>query len=335
MRFDMKKTILGIFAGIVLVTLFVVLCTFVRRPYERILIDRFGDLKVVPDKGTIAYNWYFKLPTDNIVRIDTRLHVLALPFKEFNTKNREPLMVRAYLVWRINDPLKFRQKAGGSDEQAERLMTAQVTSLMRQDLGGHSLDEFFNSADPRTDERIRALEKGIATQATQGDATSPGLKDMGIEIADVGFSRIAFPVSNTEAVYQRMVAELNGQARAYQTSGKKEADIIIAEGNRKAQEIVGAAKREAGQIRGEGDARAADAIRQVSNSPAAMEFYEYWKNLDVLKSTLTKNTYFVLSTDHPFIKNLFDGLKGAPASNDATALSPPVLIPPATRPNSR
>src|ERR1043165_9150785 len=101
----MKRAVLGIFAAVVLLILFVVLCTFVRRPYERVLIDRFGTLIDPGQKGTIAYNWYFKLPTDSLVRVDTRLHMEPLPFIEYTTQLNEPISVRAFIVWRITDPI--------------------------------------------------------------------------------------------------------------------------------------------------------------------------------------------------------------------------------------
>ena len=40
----MKRVVIGIFSAVVLFILFVVLCTFVQRPYEEVLLDRFGTL---------------------------------------------------------------------------------------------------------------------------------------------------------------------------------------------------------------------------------------------------------------------------------------------------
>src|SRR5579884_799094 len=98
----MRRIVIGIFTAVVLVIAFLVLCTFVRRPYEYVLLDRFGTIidqdhqtRIVP-----AYNWYFKLPTDSVVRIDTRIHMYTSPMKEVVTTGSETLSVRTYAAWR-------------------------------------------------------------------------------------------------------------------------------------------------------------------------------------------------------------------------------------------
>ena len=308
----MKRTVLGVFAGIVVLILFVVLCTFVRRPYEKILIERFGRLIEVPEKGTIAYNWYFKLPTDSLVRVDTRLHLKTLFLNEFTTKERETISVRTFVVWHIVDAVKFRNKASGSDDVVADLIQARVVSLVPQEFGQRTLDEIFNSTNPDTDKHIREIETNIAKLATEGSAGMVGLKDMGIEIADIGFSRIGFAPANTESVFSRMVAELNQRAKGFESEGLAEAEKIRSAGANEAETIRSKAVAEADGIRGDAERQASQIILSVANTDAAREFYQYWKSLEVLKASLAKNTVMVLSTDNPWIFNLFRALPGGP-----------------------
>ena len=330
----MRRIIIGSFAAIVLLILFVVLFTFVRRPYEKVLIDRFGTLVPQERQTRIMYNWYFKLPTDTLVRIDTRLHLKTLPLQEFVTANSEPVNVRPFVIWRIVDPMLFRQKANGSDQQAEDFIEVRIRGLVGQALGVHKLDEFFNP-DPATEQHTRDLEKKIADEATKGNKASadgkypetPGLEKIGIEVADVGFSRIAFPPDNTTAVYQRMVAALNEKARGFEAEGVKQADILRAEGLVKAADIRKTAQAEAQRIMGEGDSEALRILSVVNQTDAAREFYQYWKSLDFLKTTLTKNNYLVLSTDNDWLRSLFTRPQGIPF----TAIPVPTTLP-ASRP---
>ena len=118
----MKRVVIGIFSAVVLFILFVVLCTFVQRPYEEVLLDRFGTLIPQSQQARIMYNWYFKLPFDSVIRVDKRLHLKTLPLKEFVTAKSDPLNVRTFAVWRIVNPVAFRQKASGSDERTEQIM---------------------------------------------------------------------------------------------------------------------------------------------------------------------------------------------------------------------
>src|SRR5579862_2331637 len=102
----MRRLIIGIFSAIVLAILFVVLCTFVRRPYEQVLLDRFGNLIGENQQVRLMYHWYFKMPTDSVVRIDNRLHLYTGPLQQVATKKHEPISVRTFAAWHIVDPVK-------------------------------------------------------------------------------------------------------------------------------------------------------------------------------------------------------------------------------------
>ncbi len=321
----MRRLVITLFSVVVVFILFVVLCTYVRRPYEKIILERFGSLIEEQNQTRIAGNWYFKYPTDSIVRIDTRLHLKALTFKEFNTANREPIDVRAYAVWHIVDPKKFKQRASGSDEIAEAIIEQRLLGLIGQSIGTHTLSDFFNT-DSKTEEAIRALETKIAKDATNtSSATTPGLIDIGVEIADVGFSRLAFPPQNTDAVYGRMEADLNQKASEYQAGGVAEANKIQKAGISEAAEIRSKAQAEAEGIRGQADRQALEILAGVAKTDAQKEFYEYWKSLDFLKASLSQNTILVLSTDSVLLRRLFGVTQISPSA-------PPGLTP-ATQPN--
>src|SRR4051794_39573060 len=118
----MRRVVIGIFTAIVVVILFMVLCTFVKRPYETVLLLRFGRLIDEQQQSRIAYNWFFKMPTDSIVRIDKRLHLYTGPLQQVATSNREPISVRTFAAWRIVDPIKFYQTTGGSDQKAKDII---------------------------------------------------------------------------------------------------------------------------------------------------------------------------------------------------------------------
>jgi regulator of protease activity HflC (stomatin/prohibitin superfamily) len=143
---------------------------------------------------------------------------------------------------------------------------------------------------------------------------TPGLDNIGIEIADVGFSRLAFPPANTEAVYGRMVADLNQKSVQYQAEGMATASVLEQNGITEAKTIVGEATSKAGGIRGDADRQALEIISGVAKTDAQREFYQYWKSLDFLKASFAKNTILVLSTDSPLWKRLF-GATQMPASS--------------------
>jgi len=312
----MRRVIIAIFSVVVLAILFVVLCTFVRRPYEIVLINRFGELiecsdATVQQHPPMMYNWYFKFPTDSIVRIDTRLHLEQTPLQQVVTKGSEPISIRTFVAWRIVDPMKFYKTTSGSDEKARGIIGRKISGLVQAKVATHNLDELFNTDPEKV--HMADMENAIATEATKGsqDPNVPatdrmtGVDEQGLQIVQVGFSRMAFPPSNAEAVYNRMSAERNKQATAFRTQGQAIAEQLRSEGDAEAAKIKGTAVKEAERIRGEGDQQANQILASVQESKAARDFYQYWKKLDFAKGSLTKNTYIVLDTDTDWLSVLF------------------------------
>src|SRR5437868_852912 len=116
----MRRVVLGLFTAVVLLILFLVLFTYVRRPYERVLLERFGALIPEEQQTRIWHNMYLCYPTDKLVRVDTRLHLKTLPLVQISFSGKEPVAVKAFVVWRIVDPVAFRKSAGGNDEEVEK-----------------------------------------------------------------------------------------------------------------------------------------------------------------------------------------------------------------------
>jgi membrane protease subunit HflC len=312
----MRRVIIGLFSLVVLAILFVVLCTFVRRPYEIVLLNRFGKLIVYSDQTAntnppIMYNWYFKLPTDKTIPIDTRLHLWQTPLQQVVTKGSEPISLRTFVAWRIVDPVKFYTTTSGSDDKATAIIERKIAGLVQAKVASHGLEELFNTDESKV--HMAQMESSIATEATKGsqDPNVPasdrmaGVDVQGLEIVQVGFSRMAFPPSNAEAVYQRMSAERNKQAQAFRTEGEAMANQLRSEGDAEATKIRSAAVEKAEQIRGEADQEANRILAAVQSSQSARDFYQYWKKLDFAKNSLTKNTYIVLSTDTDWLNVVF------------------------------
>jgi membrane protease subunit HflC len=132
-----------------------------------------------------------------------------------------------------------------------------------------------------------------------------GVDEQGLQIVQVGFSRMAFPPGNAEAVYNRMASERDKQAQAYRTEGTAMANQLRAEGEADATKIRSAAVEKAEQIRGEADQEANRILAGVQSSQSARDFYQFWKKLDFAKGSLTKNAYIVLSTDTDWLNPLF------------------------------
>ena len=336
----MRRLVIGIFSLIVLAILFVVLCTFVRKPYETIILDRFGGIIVFNDDTMkehppIMYHWYFKYPTDRVVPIDNRIHLYTSPLQQVVTKGSEPISVRTFAAWRIIDPQKFYYTTG-SDERARAIIGLKISGLVQARVAAHKLDEIFNT--DATKVRTQDMEKQIAEEVTNGteDPDVPGGKmsgvaDQGLQIVQIGFSRMAFPPDNAKSVYDRMAAERNKQAQDFLAQGRALQQQLEGQGEAEAKKIRGLAVEEAQKIMGQGDSEANAILLSVQESKERRDFYQYWKSLEFVTGSFTKNTYIVITTDTPWLESLFRAplnVVGA-AATQATRVPPPASNPPA------
>jgi modulator of FtsH protease HflC len=323
----MRRGLIVIFSLVVLAVLFVVLCTFVRKPYEQVLLVRFGHIIEEKDQARLAYNWYFKMPTDTVVRIDTRLHLFTSPLIQGLTNDNFSIAVRTFAAWRITNPRLFYTSAGGDDARAMKLLSQKVTGLVQGEMAQHPLDEIFNTDLKKV--KTGEIEHTIAEQATNGsaaDAAAPegqskGLAEQGIQIVQVGLARLAFPPSNAEAVYMRMASERIRQAEAFRSEGIAAAANIKNEGAVAAAGIRAEAVKQAEGIRGEGDSEALKILAGVQSDASARDFYQYVKIMDLYRSAFNRNMYLVLPANSDLLKNLFVS-PAAPVTGGSPAPAP-------------
>jgi membrane protease subunit HflC len=297
----------------------------VQRPYEDVLVDRGGKLA---EPVTLIRNWKMCLPTDNVRRMDHRSHLYNSDLSTVLTQDKRPVLVRTYGAWKIVDAKKF-YTAQGTDDQAQKFIDRIIGQMVQSKFAKYPLDRVFNVNGEQivTDE----IEGQILKEANQK------FSDQGIELEQVGFSRMAFSPGVSESVYKSMVAERESQAVTVRAEGTAEASRLKAEGEAEANRIKREAEAEAGVLRGKGDQSAIEILGKVMTTPEAKEMYEFMKSLELLKSAMGQpgKTYFILRSDSPLVSVLENspakkgdkaegGMKGAaaPATRPAATVAP-------------
>ena len=312
-----------------LVILFLVLGTFVRKPYECVLLDRFGHIVEQDQQTRIMYNWYLKLPTDTVIPIDTRIHMDTTPLQEVVTGGGA-LDQRAGLqqAWRITDPVKFYKTTAGSDTRAKQIMEQKLTGLMKAKIAAHTLDELFNPDDSKihTDE----IEHEVAQEATARFAgplrprrphrrhRRPGPRHRADRPLAASPSRPPTPTPCTPA------CPPNASSRPTSTAARATATPrgSLPMADRKPQSSVRQHRSRPARSAVMGPAGPLEVLAGVQASPAAREFYEYWKSMEFVKSSLAKNTYLVLPTDADWLRALFNAPAAAPGTQPTAAGAP-------------
>ncbi len=232
---------------------------------------------------------HFKTPfIQNVVYFDSRLLMYDAKPAEVLTKDKKTLVVDNYSKWRIVDPLQFFRTVRTIPGAQSRLDDI-IYSQLRLVLGRYTLIEI-----------VAEKRNQIMNQITE--RASKLITDYGIEVLDVRIKRADLPPENEKAIYNRMRAERERQAKQYRSEGQEEMSKIKSQADRERTVILAEANRKAEMIRGEGDANATSIYAQAySRSP---EFYAFKRSMDAYVQSLSDHTRFVLTPDNAFLDQL-------------------------------
>ena len=174
--------------------------------------------------------------------------------------------------------------------------------------------------------RLKIMDqiKQTAQRALAADGTGDGqARGRGIELVDVGISRIEFVPQVREAAFDRAISLMEAIAAKTIAEGEQRMKEIINRSNAEVQKIEGEGKQEANILRGRVDAEVIDdyakAIREAG------DFYNFSRTLDAYKEAFKGDTRLILTTDGELlrmIKGLEPPKDRKPDASSVTASEP-------------
>jgi len=286
---SLRKLLVVVVIGLVLIGGAMSLFTISER--EQGIVVQFGDpRRVVTDPGL-----HFKLPWQSVLVYEKRTLQIDGQPEQVTAADQKRLEVDAFALYRIVDPLKFRNTAF-SVENAELLLQRVLTSSLRQAIGTVPL------VDVVSGERA-ALMNAIR------DGMSEDAEELGVAIVDVRIRRTDLPKENSEAVFRRMQTERQREASEIRAQGEEQALRIRAEADRTRTVLISEANRQAEITRGEGDG---EVVRIFAESFGQdVEFFTFYRTMQAYREALQgDDTTLVLSPDGDFLRylNSFQGL---------------------------
>ena len=269
-----------------LVALLLVLASqslFIVHQTEKALVIQLGD----PVDKVFGPGLHFKIPLiQNVVLFDARMLDYDARSAEALTSDKKAIVLDNYARWRIENPLQFYRSVRSIPGAQARLDDV-VYSQLRAQVGRHTLTEVVSSK-----------RASIMDDVTR--RTSDIMKQYGIEVVDVRIKRTDLPAENQRAIFGRMRAERERQAKQYRSEGVEESTKLRSNADRERAVIMAEANRRAAVIRGEGDATAAQIFGAAfAQSP---EFYEYQRGLEAMRKGLKDNARVILNADNPFLR---------------------------------
>lgn len=280
-----RRVVLG---GIGAVAALVVLLNsvFVVREYEQAMVLQLGRVvRLVATPGL-----HLKVPlVEQLMFFDKRILETQSTPEEVQTLDKKRVVVDSFTRWRIKDAGQFYRAVRTETVAVQRLNTI-VNSNIRSVVASLPLMELVKVR------RSQVMNQILKMSAAEADA-------LGIQIVDVRLKRADLPPENSEAVFRRMRAERQKEAREIRAEGGEAAQKVRAEAERTRTVLLAEAERDAQKLRGEGDGAAMRISGQAFGQDPG--FFKLTRSLEAYKTALQpSNTLFVLDPGTDFLDTL-------------------------------
>ena len=286
----MRKVIWWI-GGLVVLVIVIAMFTFTVNETDYAVVTQFGRAVRTFEQPGLKLKW--PVPVQRVHRFDKRLQLFEGRLIEFLTKDKKNIIIKSYVCWQIGNPMEFFQSVGSGAVAEQKLEDILISK------GGAAIGDFEFEDLISVDDTVRIAELESRIEDNIREQT---LRDYGIEIVEVGISRLALPEANAYSVYNRMKAEREAIANKYRAEGKEQAAIIRAAADREKSDIISEAYGESQVVMGEGEAEAARIYSSAfSRDP---DFYQFWRTMETYRKILDEKTTLILSEDSELFKYL-------------------------------
>ena len=275
------------FIGIVIIAIIIFFnALFIVRQTQQTLILQFGDpIRIIQKPGL-----NIKIPLiQTAIYYDVRILEFDAEVEEVILSDQKRLLVDAFIRYKIVDPLKFYQAVGNENGFKARV-TGLLSGSLRRVMGGDPLEVVLSQDRTSLMEKI---QEGINLEAV----------NFGVSIVDVRIKRADLPKANSEAIFGRMRAEREKEARQFRAEGAEESQKIKAKAERNKVIIVAEAKKKSQIIKGLGDEEAVRIYANAFNKDK--EFFAFYRSMEAYKQAFLEgedDPTLILSPDSDFFK---------------------------------
>lgn len=285
-----KRTVIGCIAAVaVLIVGGSSLVVTQQNEYK--LVRQFGKVNRIIDTPGISFKISFIQSADTLPK-ETLLYDMAP--SDVITRDKKTMISDSYVLWRINDPLKFAQTLNFSLANAESRINTVVYNATKNVISSMNQDEVISG-------RSGVLADSVMKEV--GD----NMEQYGIEVLSYETKQLDLPDDNKTAVYERMISERNNIAATYTAEGEAEAKVIRNTTDKDIAIKLSEAEKQSEILEAEGEAEYMKILANAYSDESKQEFYSFVRSLDALKASMTgENKTVVLSEDSP-IAQIFEG----------------------------
>lgn len=262
---------------------------------KRAVVTSFGSANEadVQTQAGLKFKWPY--PFQSVTSYDTRMQIVDALGTQQQTADDKQVVVEAYAIWRVDNPLVFYTKFSnsGPDEQDHYAQAAKtVRSSLNSAISETSrfrMNDLFSPASNLS--KLPDLEAAMLA-VVQRDAGDPNTTGLGIEIVDVGINRIRLSEQNSKDVIERMKADRQKLAQDTLSEGQAAAQSIRSQAQRDADTIRSFAEKVASALKSRGSQEATQYIARMQESPELAMLLE---ELQFLRDAYSKQITLVVS----------------------------------------
>ena len=287
----MKRKGIVAAAGIVLAVVLLGASVTVTAQNEYKLVRQFGKVKRIIDQPGIRLKIPFLETTASLPK-ETMLYDLSP--SDVITKDKKTMISDSYVLWQIEDPLKFAQTLNSSLENGESRINTAVYNATKNVISSMTQDEVISSRNGELSDRVM-------------ESIGNNMKQYGIRMMLFETKQLDLPDDNKSAVYERMISERDNIEATYTAEGNSEAKVIRNTTDKDVAIEISEAEKQAEILKAEGEQEYMKILAEAYRDEERQEFYSFVRSLDALeKSMKGEDKTVILSADSP-IAQIFAG----------------------------
>lgn len=291
----MSKTLKILLPIVCAVLLIIVLAgsLVVTQANEYTIIRQFGAVVRIIDQPGLSLKTPFVQSASTLPKTEM-LYDLAV--SDVITSDKKSMVADSFVLWRIDDPLKFIQTLSGSVATAESRLDQAVYNSLKTVISSMKQEAVISGRDGE-----------LASAIMENLRKTSNFESFGIYVLAIETKQIDLPDENKSAVYERMISERENIAASYAAEGAAQAKEIRNDADKSVEITISAAKAQAEKLKAEGEAEYMRILSAAYDTQEKADFYEFVRALDMARSSLTgKNKTLVVGSDSP-IAQIFDG----------------------------
>ncbi|MBS1407264.1 MAG: protease modulator HflC [Oscillospiraceae bacterium] len=291
----MSKTLKILIPIVCAVLLIIVLAgsLVVTQANEYTIIRQFGAVVRIIDQPGLSLKTPFVQSASTLPKTEM-LYDLAV--SDVITSDKKSMVADSFVLWRIDDPLKFIQTLSGSVATAESRLDQAVYNSLKTVISSMKQEAVISGRDGE-----------LASAIMENLRKTSNFESFGIYVLAIETKQIDLPDENKSAVYERMISERENIAASYAAEGAAQAKEIRNDADKSVDITISAAKAQAEKLKAEGEAEYMRILSAAYDTQEKADFYEFVRALDMARSSLTgKNKTLVVGSDSP-IAQIFDG----------------------------